>query len=407
MRILHVSDCFPPRLGGIEVQVDELARAQLATGHDVVVATATPGPRHPDAETRTNAGSCAGAETGAGAGAEGDGGPPFPVVRLVAPLPWELPVGRSLAPLLGELKPDVVHVHAGAVSPFAWRAVHSLGTAGTPVVLTVHSMWGPLSRSVYRALVPGWARRHGGGLVVTTVSEAAARPIRAVVDGRLPVRVVSNGIDLSRWHAEAPSGASGKTPGKPGFQHEPDGTPHVVAVGRLAPRKEPVNLLRVLREAASAVPLHATVVGEGPARRRMERYLRRHGMTGWVRLTGRLDRSEVRTVLETADVFLAPAARESFGLAALEARLAGVPVVAQAGGGVADFVTSGREGLLGGTTRELAAALARLASDPAMRGRIAAHNRATSPVRCSWPAVLAAFDSCYEAASEKTDLAHL
>lgn len=380
MRILHVSDCFAPRLGGIEVQVDELARAQRAAGHDVAVATATPSPADADAE-----------------------GPPFRVERLVAPLPWELPVGRSLAPLLDEFKPDVVHVHAGAASPFAWRAVHSLGMTGLPVVLTVHSMWGPVSRTVYRALVPGWARRHGGGLVVTTVSEAAARPIRAVVDGRLPVLVVSNGIDLPRWHAEAPF-----VPEADGWGPEvPGGAAHVVAVGRLAPRKEPVNLLRVLREAASVTPLCATVVGDGPARRRMERYLRRHEMTGWVRLTGRLDRSEVRTVLAGADVFLAPASRESFGLAALEARLAGVPVVGRAGGGVADFVTSGREGLLGGTTRELAAALARLASDPVLRGRIAAHNRATSPVRCSWPAVLGAFDCCYDAASAKTDLAHL
>ncbi len=361
------------------MQVDELARAQSAAGHDVTVATATP---EPD-----------GTDGGPGVGSDEL---PFRVVRLVAPLPWELPVGRSLAPLLESLKPDVVHVHAGAVSPFAWRAVHSLGMTGLPVVLTVHSMWGPVSRAVYRTLVPVWARRHGSGLVMTTVSEAAARPIRAVVDGRLSVHVVSNGIDLSQWNAEAPPEPDAE-----------DGIPHVVAVGRLAPRKEPVNLLRVLREASATAPLRATVVGDGPARPRMERYLRRHGMSGWVRLTGRLDRSEVRTVLAGADVFLAPASRESFGLAALEARLAGVPVVGRAGGGVADFVTSGREGLLGGTPRELAAALARLASDPVLRGRIAAHNRATSPVRCSWPAVLAAFDSCYDAASAKTDFAHL
>lgn len=367
------------------MQVDELARAQGAAGHDVTVATATPAPDTPD--------KADGADTDSEAGPDET---PFAVVRLVAPLPWELPVGRSLAPLLEKLKPDVVHVHAGAVSPFAWRAVHSLGMTSLPVVLTVHSMWGPVSRTVYRTLVPVWARRHGSGLVVTTVSEAAARPIRAVVDGRLPVRVVSNGIDLSLWNAEAP----------PEPETE-DGTPHVVAVGRLAPRKEPVNLLRVLREASATAPLRATIVGDGPARSRMERYLRRHGMTGWVRLTGRLDRSEVRTVLAGADVFLAPASRESFGLAALEARLAGVPVVGRAGGGVADFVTSGREGLLAGTPCELAAALARLASDPVLRGRIAAHNRATSPVRCSWPAVLAAFGSCYDAASAKTDFAHL
>ncbi|MQY05641.1 glycosyltransferase [Actinomadura macrotermitis] len=367
MRILHVSDCFLPRLGGIEVQVDELARAQRAAGHDVTVATATPGP---------------------------DAGRAVPVERLVAPLPWELPVGRSLGPLLEAGKPDIVHVHAGAVSPFAWRAVRRAGRAGLPIVLTVHSLWGPVSRSAYRALFAGWTRRPGG-LVVTTVSEAAALPIRRVVGARAPVRVVSNGIDLAEWCRP------------PERMPRPDGRMHVVAVGRLAPRKEPMTLLRLLREVAARAPVRATVVGDGPARARMERYLRRHRMDGWVHLTGRLDRPAVREVLAGADVFLAPAARESFGLAALEARLAGLPVVAQAGSGVAGFVESGREGLLGRTVPELAAALLLLAADPALRHRIAAHNRATEPVRCTWPAVLSAFDGCYELASAKTALAHL
>ncbi|GAA1575826.1 N-acetyl-alpha-D-glucosaminyl L-malate synthase BshA [Actinomadura kijaniata] len=362
MRILHVSDSYLPRLGGIEVQVDGIARAQRAAGHDVAVATATPGHA---------------------------GGPPpsspYPVDRLVLPMPWELPVGRSVGALLTHRKPDVLHVHAGAASPFAWRAVGRGLDVGLPVVLTVHSLWGPLSRTAYRALFTSWSRRHG--LVVTAVSEAAAYPVRRVVDGRVPVRVVSNGVDLERWHA-----SGGPVP--------PGGGPmHVVAVGRLAPRKEPITLLRVLRDVAAAVPIRATIVGEGPARARMERFLRRHGMETWVRLTGRLDQPGVREVLAGADVFLAPAARESFGLAALEARLAGVPVVAQAGSGVADFVRSGREGLLGRTYADLSAALVTLARDPSLRHRMAAHNRATEPLRVTWPRVLEEFADCYEQAA--------
>ena len=48
MRILHVSDCYAPRTGGIETQVRDLARAQAAQGHDVHVLTATTG-REPSA----------------------------------------------------------------------------------------------------------------------------------------------------------------------------------------------------------------------------------------------------------------------------------------------------------------------------------------------------------------------
>jgi hypothetical protein len=47
VRILHISDCYLPRLGGIEVQVADLVHAQSEAGHEVEVATATPGERVP------------------------------------------------------------------------------------------------------------------------------------------------------------------------------------------------------------------------------------------------------------------------------------------------------------------------------------------------------------------------
>ncbi len=40
MRIAHVSDCFMPRMGGIEGQEHDLALRQRAAGHEVVIITA-------------------------------------------------------------------------------------------------------------------------------------------------------------------------------------------------------------------------------------------------------------------------------------------------------------------------------------------------------------------------------
>ncbi|MFC4060486.1 glycosyltransferase family 4 protein [Planomonospora corallina] len=406
MRIIHVSDCYLPRLGGIEVQVADLVRMQCEAGHDAEVVTATPGE-------------------------------PLPGVhRIVANLPFDLPVHPTgtghLIRLLAARRPDVVHVHAGAVSPFAWMGVRAAARAGLPVVVTVHSMWDPVTRALYRGLraLFGW---QSWGLVGTAVSEAAARPIRAVAGPGVPVHVVSNGLDVSGWRPGAPAvrpaegaegaaavprvegaegmGVASRAEGaadaggveaRPGPGETPAGAVHVVAVGRLAPRKQPVRLLRLLKETRAqvpaAVPLRATVIGDGPARAQMERYLRANGMTGWVSLPGRYSRERIREVLASADVFVAPAPRESFGLAALEARAAGVPVVARAQSGVADFVRPGKEGLLGRSFDELASSVARLVRDRELRESIAAHNRATEPVSCSWPAVLEGFDRCYEEA---------
>ena len=174
VRILHVSDCYLPRLGGIEVQVGDLIRMQREAGHEVEVATATPGHALPG------------------------------VHRIVAKLPFDLPihpfgVGHMLR-LMRARRPDVVHVHTGAVSPFAWMGVRAAVRVGLPVVVTVHSMWDPITRLVYRGLrlLFEW---HRWGLVGTAVSEAAALRIRSVAGRRVPVHVVSNGLDLSGWRS--------------------------------------------------------------------------------------------------------------------------------------------------------------------------------------------------------------
>ncbi|GII28946.1 1,2-diacylglycerol 3-glucosyltransferase [Planotetraspora mira] len=344
------------------MQVADLVRVQREAGHNVEVATATTGESLPG------------------------------VHRVVASLPFDLPVHprgtTHLLRMMTARRPDVVHVHAGAASPFAWMGVRAAVRAGLPVVVTVHSMWDPVTRGGYRALqsVFRWRR---WGLVATAVSEAAARPIRAVAGPHVPVVVVSNGLDVSAW----------RPTGEPAHEE----TVHVVAVGRLAPRKQPVRLLKLLEAARGRVPdeiaMRATIVGDGPARGRMERYLRARGMD-WVSLPGRFSREQIKVLLASADVFVAPAPRESFGLAALEARSAGIPVVARMQSGVADFVRPGKEGLLGRTFDELVTSVATLARDSELRHAIAGHNRETEPVKSSWPAVLEGFGRCYELAAE-------
>ncbi|MFJ6671073.1 glycosyltransferase family 4 protein [Actinosynnema sp. NPDC091369] len=351
MSIVHVTDCFLPRLGGIEVQVAGLAREQARSGEDVHVVTAT-----------RNA-------------SPGDG---YEVHRIAVRLPWDLPVhpraGSHLDRVIVGLWPSVVYVHVGAISPFAWSGVRSALRLGVPAVVVVHSMWDPVVQRCYRALdrLVSWSAAR---VAVAAVSRAAADRVRAVAPG-LPVGVVPNGIVPSAWR------------GIP--TQRPDDAVHVVSVGRLAARKEPMAFLRALRAVPSDVPLRATVAGAGPEMAVLRRYVERHGM-GWVSLPGRLDRQGVGHLLAGADVFVNPASQEAFGLAALEARTAGVPVVARPGTGVADFVRDGVEGLL---THDLAAGIARLVHDREERLRIAAHNRATEPTHCTWPRVLEALRSC-------------
>lgn len=347
MRIAHVSDCYLPRTGGIETQVRGLALAQVARGEDPWVITATPG------------------EGAARAGRERLDG--IEVERLAANLPGDLPVHprtRAGVRALLEADPsDVAHVHVGAVSPFAWGALRALAQLQMPTLVTVHSMWGPLSRGGYRAARTLLTRP---GVVVSAVSQVAAAPVSAALG--VPVGVLPNAIDPEPWRRGYP------VPRVPGVLR-------VVTVARLAPRKRIGALLRALARAqvllGPDVRIETTVIGDGPQRALAERTARRLGLAA--RFTGRLPADGIREVFAASDAFAQASVLESFGIAALEARTFGLPVVARAQAGTGEFIHDGVEGLLVVDDDGLAGALALLGRDPALGERIAAHNAAVPP----------------------------
>ena len=99
-------------------------------------------------------------------------------------------------------------------------------------------------------------------------------------------------------------------------------------------------------------------------------------------------------MLRQASVFVAPAELESFGIAALEARSLGLPVVAHADSGVREFIDHGIDGLLGADDDEMAAHLASLVTDDALRSALTIHNSLVPP-RHDWPRALDRTDDLY------------
>lgn len=368
MRIALLSDCYLPRLGGIEVQVHDLAAQLSARGHEVEVFTATPG--------------AAGQRHGAVDVVDG-----VAVHRLAIRLPWDLPV-NPLAPKDLRLRLpgfDVAHVHIGVVSPFAVDAARTCVRLGLATTMTWHCMLHHTEALVSRlGVVRRWAAR---GVAMNAVSHVAALPLRRVVGAAGEVTVLPNGIDTAAWRPEGtPRRARGGEPVR------------IVTAMRLAARKRPLPLLRVAMRMRELVPagldVRLDVLGDGPDRSRVERFLVAHGMTDWVGLPGRVPRDEVRSRYAAADVYISPGELESFGIAALEARTAGLPVVARSGSGIGEFVTDGLNGFLARTDEGLASALARLVTDHALRQRMTAHNLRHPPAQ-DWASVAATAEGEY------------
>ncbi|CAN7336427.1 glycosyltransferase family 4 protein [Knoellia sp. LjRoot47] len=359
MRIALLSDCYLPRLGGIEVQVHDLAHRLAAAGHEVEVVTATAG------ETRTHTTTTAGGVT---------------VHRLPLPVPGSPPVNPFVKDEVRDLLTtggfDVAHAHMGVVSPFATDLVGVALGAGIPVAATWHCV---IARSapVFRLL--GHARRwHDAGVALSAVSSMAAERV-AQIAGGADVHVLGNGIDVDHW----------QPPRTLGVDRPDDGVVRVVSAMRFVRRKRPGALVEVLREArarldafAPEVRLEAHLVGDGPQRRLVRAQLDRRGVD-WVHTPGRLTRDALRDLHWRSDAYLTTARLEAFGIAALEARTAGLAVLAHAGTGVDDFVRDGREGVLRSSDAGLATALAELASRPDELARLRHHNLTTAPEQ-SW-----------------------
>ena len=151
MRILHVTDHYPPVLGGIETHVATLAARQAARGDEVVVLTATP------------------------ATADGrhchDAGPV--TVRRARTVVDASPFDFTAY--------DVVHAHVPVLAPFASRMAAIAAHRGVPTVVTVHSMWtglGPVA-----ALASSLAGLRGAPVQWTAVSREAAARVAPLLPG--------------------------------------------------------------------------------------------------------------------------------------------------------------------------------------------------------------------------------
>ena len=358
-----LTDCYLPRLGGIEVQVADLSARLAARGHDVEVFTLTPGTaRYRDVEVI-------------------DG---IRVHRLGIQLPRNLLVNPLAS--IGLRKAlrnfDVAHIHMGVVSPFGSDGGFVTQRMGMPATMTWHCVLDAAEPAVRTAgVVRRWAQ---AGRAMNAVADVAARPLGRIGDGA-PVTVLPNGIDVAAWR---PTG------GRPLLG---DGVVQFVSAMRLEARKRPVQLVEAMarvRRAAPGSEVRLEILGEGSGWAKLERAIDRLGARDWVSLPGRVPRDVLKSRYPASDEYVAPAVLETFGIAALEARVAGRPVVGRGGTGISEFVTDDVNGFLASDDDELVARLTTLAIHPSVRSRMAAYNLATEPTQ-GWSHVVEVAEAEY------------
>ncbi|MEV5599059.1 glycosyltransferase family 1 protein [Streptomyces sp. NPDC052496] len=355
MRVVIVTESFPPDVNGVAHCALETARHLVRRGHDVLVV--------------------------APAGADGtpDGGRagPCPVVRVPSmPLPGYPQVrvalpSRRLAAALDGHRPDVVHL----AGPFVLgaRAVAAAARRRVPAVAVYQTDLGRYARA-YLGTGGGaaWRRlRSVHAAADRTLAPSASALHDLAAHGVPRLRLWPRGVDSARFHPARRDTVlrSSLAAGRELL---------VGYVGRLAPEKE----VRLLAPVSRLPGVRTVVIGDGPSAAGL-----RAALPG-VRFLGSRTGDELARLMASLDVFVHTGRHDTFCQTVQEAMAAGVPVVAPAAGGPLDLVAHGRTGLLvpPGDGAALGDAVGLLGGDPAARARLGAAGRAAVEHR-TWEVV--------------------
>jgi glycosyltransferase involved in cell wall biosynthesis/predicted metal-dependent phosphoesterase TrpH len=298
------------------------------------------------------------------------------------------PLSTDVLELVEVERPDVVHVATPGPVGFCGLLVARL--LGIPLVGSYHTELGPyalhLTRDVLVAdalnLYVDWFYRQCATVLAPTGAVGAALTARGYRD----VGVWGRGVDSELFGPERRNDE---------LRREllgPDGRVLLLSVGRLSAEKR----IGVLLDAFALLTrerrdVRLTVAGDGPARRELELTA-----PAGTRFVGEITGDALAELYASADVFCFPSTTDTFGQVLLEAGASGLPVIAADAGGAGELVASGRTGLLvpPEEPRPLAAALVRLAADPALCAQLGGNGRNAALAR-TWPAAIAELGRLY------------
>ncbi|NKI36433.1 glycosyltransferase family 4 protein [Wenzhouxiangella sp. XN79A] len=161
------------------------------------------------------------------------------------------------------------------------------------------------------------------------------------------------------------------------------GPKRILSVSRLCAWKgvdDTLRALALLKNDLGLADWELCIVGVGEERTALELLAKQLGIVKNVRFVGRLDRSGTLAAFEQCDLFCLPSWAEPFGIVYLEAMARGRPVIGCDNCGPADFVVSGRDGILvpPKDPATLSKALRMLWDNPESLSEIAAEGRRTA-----------------------------
>lgn len=329
-----ISDWYFPKVGGIEYCMHSLAKTLIQEGHKVHIITRSY-PDIPQYSIRDR----------------------ITIIRVKkSPLPGQqrflMPGAyKELYDLLKSGNYDLIHSH-GLDSPLSMAALIASKKLGIPSVVTNHSLVGHTLLSPFLYLAGKLLVKNADAVIA--VSSAVEKDSKLMT--KKPVYRIFNGIDCKEndFKTLLPVDREGKLV--------------IASVARMTKKKGVQHLVRLAPSLLEKNEnLIFIMIGNGPLTKKLEKKVKKFGLSGNFYFTGEIPRRAVLDYLEQADIFAHPSSDEGFGISILEAISKRVPVVAMNHSGVSDIIEYGVNGYLADNLIEFSTCLQTLIENPALR----------------------------------------
>ena len=232
---------------------------------------------------------------------------------------------------------DILHVHYAIPHAYAgYMAKQMLKREGieVPMITTLHGTDITLvgNHPTYKEAVTFSINESD---VVTSVSESLKRDTLRLFNVDKDIKVIPNFIGLQKTERVSPCKRSVMASADELI---------VTHISNFRKVKRVDDVVRVFYGIQQQLPAKLIMVGDGPEREIADQLCKDLGIKKKVLFLG--NTSDIDRILCFTDLFLLPSESESFGLSALEAMAAGVPVVSSNAGGLSEVNEEGVSGYL-------------------------------------------------------------
>ena len=250
--------------------------------------------------------------------------------------PYELSLACKLLDVVKYEKIDLLHVHYAIPHAYvAYLTKQMLAEEGIhiPVVTTLHGTDITLVGKS-PALIPAVNFSINHSNVVTAVSHHLREETLNCFSIRKEIKVIPNFIDFDLHNYTFDKDLH--------MHYAPNREKIMIHISNFRPVKRVADVIRVFVNVREKMPVKLLMVGDGPQREVAEYLCRDLGCSDDVKFLGKTQ--DVSRLLAISDLFVLPSEKESFGLVALEAMAAGIPVVSSNTGGLTHVNINGVTG---------------------------------------------------------------